>query len=239
MMVSPAEAASEIWKYSWVKFLNCPPPPPRRLHEAEADRSHPGLRHARDGGPVDLARLARAEGFGQAAGDALGAGEQQDARGVLVETMNEGGLLRPAELQRLGQRVDMAVALPAAALAGQARGLVQSDQGLSLPEDVLSPESDPLAGVLRVCLYPLPFVNRRRGLGDALVLYEDAAPVDEVLCRSDAEALHVVGHAAGQAKAGVGGGYAEANERGAKDVLFLHGLFFFSSLVETVPSCGR
>ena len=68
-------------------------------------------------------------------------------------------------------------------------------------------------------LYPLPFLNRGRGLGDSPVVHEDPAPVDEVLCGSDAQVLQLVGHAPGQAKAAGGAVYAEADGPGAEDVL--------------------
>ena len=92
---------------------------------------------------------------------------------------------------------------------------------------------------MRVYFYPLLFLNRGRSLRDSVIVYEDPAPVDEVLCPSDAQALQFAGHAPGQAKAAGGAIYAEADGWGAKDVLFQHGLLVFSSLVETVPSCGR
>ena len=74
------------------------------------------MRHARDDGPVDLARLAVAQRLGQRARDPVGAGQQQDAGRVLVQPVHQLGLFLVAELQRLGQAVDMPLALPRSAL---------------------------------------------------------------------------------------------------------------------------
>ena len=69
------------------------------------------MRHTGDDGPIDLARGAVAQGFGQGAGHAVGARQHQDAGSILVEPMHQLGLFLVAELQGLGQTVDVAVAL--------------------------------------------------------------------------------------------------------------------------------
>ena len=63
--------------------------------------------------------------------------QQQHARGVLVQTMHQLGLVLIAEHQRLGQPVHMPVALPAAALRRQARRLVQRDDMFVAPQDAV------------------------------------------------------------------------------------------------------
>ena len=74
------------------------------------------MRHARDGGPVDFAGQTVAQGFGQRARDAVGAGQHQQARGVFIQAMHQLGAVFVAEFQRFGQAIDMAVALARAAL---------------------------------------------------------------------------------------------------------------------------
>lgn len=83
---------------------------------------------------IDLARRARAEGLGQRAGDPVRARQQQHARSILVQPVNQLGPVLEAKGQRAAQPVDMTVALPAASLTGQARRLVQRDDMLILPK---------------------------------------------------------------------------------------------------------
>ena len=48
------------------------------------DRAFARMRHAGDGGPVDLAGVVVAQRLGQGAGDAVGARQHQHAGGVLI-----------------------------------------------------------------------------------------------------------------------------------------------------------
>ena len=97
------------------------------LFQRELDGTLARMRHTGDDGPIDLARRAVAQGFGQGAGHAVGARQHQDTGRVLVQPMHQLGLFLVAELQRFGQTIDMPVALARPALRGQARRLVQDD----------------------------------------------------------------------------------------------------------------
>ncbi len=104
------------------------------LDQAIADRAHARLRHARDGGPIDLAGGAGAEGFRQRPRHAVGPRQQQQTGGVLVQAMDQLGLVLVAKAQRRRQPVDMPIPLPRAALRGQPRRLVEGDDVLVLPD---------------------------------------------------------------------------------------------------------
>ena len=92
------------------------------------------MRHACDGGPIDLAGVAVAQHFRQGTRHAVGARQHQQTRGVFIQTVHQLGAFFVAKLQRFGQTVNMAIALPRAALAGQTRRLVQDDHMLILPQ---------------------------------------------------------------------------------------------------------
>ena len=78
------------------------------LGEIGRDAPLPRLRHAGDQRPVDLSRRARAEGFCQGRRREPRLGDEQAARGVLVEPMNEARALAVSVAQRLEHAVDMA-----------------------------------------------------------------------------------------------------------------------------------
>ena len=104
-----------------------------RLDEAVADRAGARRGRAGDGSPVELAGGARLEGAGEGGGGAGAAGEQEHARGIAVEAVDEARLVGAAEPQRLGEAVDVA-ALAGAALDGEARRLVERDDVVVLLE---------------------------------------------------------------------------------------------------------
>ncbi len=99
---------------------------PRRLDEAGADGAGARARRAGDRGPVDLAGAAGLEGAGERGRGAGRAGEEQHARGVAVEAVDEPRLLGGAEAQRLGEAVDVAAGA-GAALHREPRRLVERD----------------------------------------------------------------------------------------------------------------
>ena len=92
------------------------PAPARSLFQPELDRPLPGMRHTCNDGPIDLAGGAVAQGFGQRTRHAVGAGQHQKARGVLVQPVHQFRLFLVAELQGFGQAIDMPVALSATTL---------------------------------------------------------------------------------------------------------------------------
>ena len=91
-------------------------------------------RHADDDRPVELLGLAVAEGVAQPPGRQAGAGDQQQARRVLVQAVDQPRPLLVAETQRVEHAVDMPLG-PGPALHRQARRLVQHDDLVVLVDD--------------------------------------------------------------------------------------------------------
>ncbi|OIQ63413.1 hypothetical protein GALL_550470 [mine drainage metagenome] len=110
-------------------------PAPGCLHQPVFDRSLARVRHTRHHRPIDFARGMVAKRLAERARNTVGAGQHQDARGILVQPMHQLRFVFIAELQRLGQTVNMAFALTRAALARQARRLVKHDNMLVLPQN--------------------------------------------------------------------------------------------------------
>ena len=92
------------------------------------------LRHALDQRPVDLPRRARAERLRRASGRKARARDDQDARRVAVEAVDQARLLALAVAQRLEHGVDMAREARAA-LHGQPRRLVEDEDLVVLVEE--------------------------------------------------------------------------------------------------------
>ena len=85
--------------------------------------------HADDQRPVDLLRRAAREALGEERRAARGAGDQQDARGVLVEPVDQARARLVSPCEGVEQAVDMAVRA-GAALGGEAGRLVEHDRGV-------------------------------------------------------------------------------------------------------------
>ena len=83
-------------------------------------------RHADHDGPVELLGLTVAERLGQALGGLPGAGDQQQAAGILVEAMDQPRPLLEAEAQRVEHAVDVPLRA-GPALHRQPRRLVEDD----------------------------------------------------------------------------------------------------------------
>ena len=116
----------------------------RRLDETKADLAQIGRGHTRHERPIYLARLLVPDRCGERARDFARARQQQNAGRVLVEAVHEARFLVIAELQRLGEAIDMA-GLLGAALRRQARRLVQRD-------DVVVPEQNAVTDHLGIVI---------------------------------------------------------------------------------------
>ncbi len=105
----------------------------RLLGQRQVDHPVADLRHADHQRPIDLARGTARKALGKERRAARSAGDQQDARGILVEPVDQPWA---RAVLRIGieQPVDMGIG-PAAALGGKARRLVEHDRGAVLGND--------------------------------------------------------------------------------------------------------
>ena len=100
----------------------------RLLGERGVDHAFGQLRHADHQSPIDLARRAAGEALGETRSSARGAGDQQHARGVLVEPVHKPRARgRFVGDEGIEQAIDVLGGL-APALRGEARGLVEHDR---------------------------------------------------------------------------------------------------------------
>ena len=130
--------------------LPCPPRAalvahPLALGEKHRDAPLRRLRHALDQRPVDLLRAARAEGRAELGRHLARLGDQQHARGVAVEPMDEHRPFAVLVGERLQHAVDVALRARAA-LHREAVGLVEHDD-VAVLEQGHRPDR---LGVLRV-----------------------------------------------------------------------------------------
>src|SRR6516165_5558185 len=100
--------------------------PAGQFGQRQIDASLPQLRHADDDGPIDLARRLFTECPGQERRRRSGAGDDENAAGILVEPMDEARPDVGAKAQRVQQPVEVPFG-PAAALDGETGRLVQHD----------------------------------------------------------------------------------------------------------------
>src|SRR5690606_17372657 len=106
----------------------------RLLGERRVDRAVLDVRHADDERPVDLLRRAAREALREERRAARGTGDEQHARGILVEPVDEARARLVVAVKRVEQAVDV-VEGPCAPLRGEAGRLVENQRGLGLVND--------------------------------------------------------------------------------------------------------
>ena len=102
----------------------------RQIDEAILDRRNPG-----DQRPIDLARRAPRKALGKERRAARSARDQQHARGILVEPVNQPRARSGAGVVKRQERIEQPVNMLAhsgAALGGKSRRLVEHDRGAVL-----------------------------------------------------------------------------------------------------------
>src|SRR5690606_25163287 len=106
----------------------------RLLGERRIDRAVVDIGHADHQRPVDLLRRAARETLREERRAPWGARDEQDARGVLVEPVDEARARLVVAMVGVEQAVDM-VEGAGAALGGEAGRLVEHERGLGLADD--------------------------------------------------------------------------------------------------------
>ena len=111
------------------------------LRDRQIDRPLAWRGHAHHQRPIDLARRPSGKGFGKGSGCASRAGQQQHARRIFVQPMDQLGPLLAWFDQSVEQRVDMNLGL-GAALSGEPGRLVEDDRRRIAVDHQLVDEGD-------------------------------------------------------------------------------------------------